>query len=118
MNAIYVSYDGALDPLGRSQVVPYLEGLSARGWSFDLVTFEKDERWRDEKSRREMEERLAAAQIAWSPLRYHKRPPVLSTAFGNTSTADFTVKKRMTSSSMRRLRSNSLTTSGVARYFQ
>ena len=31
MNAIYVSYDGALDPLGRSHVVPYLEGLSARG---------------------------------------------------------------------------------------
>jgi glycosyltransferase involved in cell wall biosynthesis len=81
MNAIYVSYDGALDPLGRSQVVPYLEGLSARGWRFDLVTFEKDERWRDEKSRREMEDRLAAARIAWAPLRYHKRPPVLSTAF-------------------------------------
>jgi glycosyltransferase involved in cell wall biosynthesis len=81
MNAIYVSYDGALDPLGRAQVVPYLEGLSARGWRFDLVTFEKDERWRDEKSRREMEDRLAAARIAWSPLRYHKRPPVLSTAF-------------------------------------
>jgi glycosyltransferase involved in cell wall biosynthesis len=80
MNALYVSYDGALDPLGRSQVVPYLEGLSARGWGFDLVTFEKEERWRDEGSRRDMEERLAAARIEWSPLRYHKRPPVLSTA--------------------------------------
>lgn len=42
MHALYVSYDGALDPLGRSQVVPYLEGLAARGWSHDLVTFEKD----------------------------------------------------------------------------
>ena len=41
MNALYVSYDGALDPLGRSQVVPYLEGLAARGWRFDLVTFEE-----------------------------------------------------------------------------
>jgi glycosyltransferase involved in cell wall biosynthesis len=81
MNAIYVSYDGALDPLGRAQVVPYLEGLSARGWRFDLVTFEKDERWGDERSRREMEERLAASRISWAPLRYHKRPPVLSTAF-------------------------------------
>src|SRR5688572_28767155 len=81
MHALYVSYDGALDPLGRSQVVPYLEGLSARGWRFDLVTFEKDERWRDATSRREMEQRLAAAGIAWAPLRYHKRPPVLSTAF-------------------------------------
>ena len=44
---LYLSYDGALDPLGRSQVVPYLEGLSGRGWRFDLVTFEKGERWRE-----------------------------------------------------------------------
>src|SRR5687768_7813347 len=81
MHALYVSYDGALDPLGRSKVVPYLEGLAARGWTFDLVTFEKDERWRDEALRRGMEVRLNAAGIAWAPLRYHKRPPVLSTAF-------------------------------------
>jgi glycosyltransferase involved in cell wall biosynthesis len=81
MNALYLSYDGALDPLGRSQVVPYLEGLSARGWRFDLVTFEKEERWRDERSRQEMVGRLADSSIGWSPLRYHKRPPVLSTAF-------------------------------------
>jgi glycosyltransferase involved in cell wall biosynthesis len=86
-HALYVSYDGALDPLGRSQVVPYLEGLSALGWRFDLVTFEKDERWRDEGSRRAMQERLAASAIGWSPLRYHKRPPVLSTAFDVSAAA-------------------------------
>jgi glycosyltransferase involved in cell wall biosynthesis len=80
MNALYVSYDGALDPLGRSQVIPYLEGLSGRGWRFSLVTFEKDERWADRAARRETAERLAASHIDWSPLRYHKRPPALSTA--------------------------------------
>ena len=80
MDALYLSYDGALDPLGRSQVVPYLEGLSGQGWRFDLVTFEKEERWRDPDSRRAMEARLAAGGIRWRPLRYHKRPPVVSTA--------------------------------------
>ena len=39
MDALYLSYDGALDPLGRSQVVPYLEGPAGHGWGFDLVTF-------------------------------------------------------------------------------
>jgi glycosyltransferase involved in cell wall biosynthesis len=81
MHVLYVSYDGALDPLGRSQVVPYLEGLSAAGYDFDLVTFEKEERWADEPSRRVMAERLATSRIRWSPLRYHKRPPILSTTF-------------------------------------
>ena len=81
MDALYLSYDGALDPLGRSQVLPYLEGLSGRGWRFDLVTFEKEERWRDAHGRLEMETRMAASIIRWSPLRYHKRPRVLSTAF-------------------------------------
>lgn len=80
MDALYLSYDGALDALGRSQVVPYLEGLSGRGWRFDLVTFEKEERWRESDSRRAMEDRLAEAGINWRPLPYHKRPPVVSTA--------------------------------------
>ena len=80
MDALYLSYDGALDPLGRSQVVPYLEGLSGRGWRFDLVTFEKGERWRESDSRSAMETRLAEANIRWRPLPYHKRPPVVSTA--------------------------------------
>ena len=80
MNALYASYDGALDALGRSQVIPYLEGLSGRGWRYDLVTFEKDERWSDEAARRAIADRLAASHIGWAPLRYHKRPPALSTA--------------------------------------
>lgn len=79
MRALYLSYDGALDPLGRSQVVPYLEGLSRRGYAFDLVTFEKPARWADGDARTAMEDRLAASDIEWHPLRYRKRPPILST---------------------------------------
>ena len=45
MRVVYVSYDGALDPLGASQVVPYLLGLAARGVAITLISFEKRERW-------------------------------------------------------------------------
>ena len=37
---LYVSYDGILEPLGRSQVLAYLEGLSNRNKIY-LISFEK-----------------------------------------------------------------------------
>jgi glycosyltransferase involved in cell wall biosynthesis len=80
VDVLYISYDGALDPLGCSQVVPYVEGLAARGHQFDLVTFEKRHRWGDDEQLREMAERLAKAGVRWHPLRYHKRLPPVATA--------------------------------------
>jgi len=70
---VYVSYDGAGEPLGRSQVVAYLVRL-ARDCDIALVSFEKD---RD--SRPETEALLRDAGISWVPRSYHRRPPVLST---------------------------------------
>jgi glycosyltransferase involved in cell wall biosynthesis len=77
----YLSYDGALDPLGSSQVVPYLEGLAAEGVAFTLFTFEKPDRLADEPRRRAMKARLDGSGIAWRPLRYHKSPRVPATLF-------------------------------------
>jgi glycosyltransferase involved in cell wall biosynthesis len=74
MNVIYVSYDGALDPLGASQVVPYLIGLAARGVSITLITFEKPERWTQSGGGIALRARLEVCGIRWRPLRYHKRP--------------------------------------------
>ena len=42
-NVLYISYDGMTDPLGQSQVLPYLEGLSQQGFRFTLLSFEKKE---------------------------------------------------------------------------
>ncbi len=80
-SVLYISYDGALDPLGRSQVVPYVEGLAARGYRFHLLTFEKPSRWADREARHRMADRLAGAGVRWHPLTYHKRPPVAATAW-------------------------------------
>ena len=39
-NILYLSYDGMTDPLGQSQVLPYLAGLSKKGFRFHLISFE------------------------------------------------------------------------------
>lgn len=79
IRVVYASYDGALDPLGGSQVVPYLLGLSQRGVSVTLVSFEKPERWADVEARRALEARLAQGGVPWRPLPYHRRPRVPAT---------------------------------------
>ncbi|HEX6737144.1 MAG TPA: glycosyltransferase [Vicinamibacteria bacterium] len=81
MRVVYVSYDGALDPLGQSQVVPYLEGLAAEGVRLALVSFEKPERWADAAARGRLEDRLREAGIRWRPLRYHPRPRLFAKAW-------------------------------------
>jgi len=79
VRVIYVSYDGALDPLGASQVVPYLLGLAVRGFAITLVSFEKPARWARVTVRGELQRRLEACGIRWRPLRYHKRPRLAGT---------------------------------------
>ena len=75
---LYVSYDGALEPLGDSQVVSYLERLAA-DYAITLLSFEKPSDAADKARMREMSTRLNAKGIQWVPMRYHKRPPVIST---------------------------------------
>jgi len=77
---LYLSYDGVLEPLGESQVVSYLEGL-AGDHAITLLSFEKPDDHEDAQRMVAMSTRLAAQHIEWVPLRYHKWPPVLSTAY-------------------------------------
>lgn len=81
MRVAYLSYDGVLDPLGSSQVVPYLEGLASRGFTHELVSFEKPARLAEVERRRSMAARLSRSAIAWHPLRYHKTPRIPATLF-------------------------------------
>ena len=80
MSILYISYDGALGPLGESQVVAYLERLSARH-AIALLSFEKPLDAADTARVDALRKRLALAGIRWLPLRYHRRQPVLSTAW-------------------------------------
>jgi glycosyltransferase involved in cell wall biosynthesis len=79
LRVVYVSYDGALDPLGSSQVLPYLSGLTERGFEIALVSFEKPARWHAKAARLALQRRLDRAGIVWQPLPYHRRPRVPAT---------------------------------------
>ena len=76
---LYLSYDGVLEPLGESQVVSYLERL-AGDYAITLLSFEKPQDTARADRVTAMAARLSAATVDWVPLRYHKRPPVVSTA--------------------------------------
>jgi glycosyltransferase involved in cell wall biosynthesis len=76
---LYLSYDGMTDPLGQSQVLPYLVGLSERGHKISLISFEK--RARSEAECEVVRSICATAGIDWHPKSYHKRPPLLSGLF-------------------------------------
>lgn len=75
-NSLYVSLDGLTDPLGRSQVLPYLTGLAALGHRITILSAEKPARFAAEG---ETVRRLCtAAGIDWQPIRYRQKPPILS----------------------------------------
>lgn len=74
---LYLSYDGMTDPLGQSQVLPYIIGLSKQGYRFHLVSFEKPGRF--QKNRAIIDDICQINQIDWHPLTYTKWPPLLST---------------------------------------
>ncbi|HYC96176.1 MAG TPA: glycosyltransferase family 4 protein [Sphingomicrobium sp.] len=76
---LYITYDGLTDPLGRSQVLPYLAGLAGRGHRITILSFEKPERMARDGAR--VRQLCADAGFEWHPLTYHKRPPILSSAY-------------------------------------
>lgn len=79
MRVLYLSYDGMTDPLGSSQVIPYLRGLAALKHRITIVSAEKPQRF--ERDGAQIRALLESLGIAWSPLVYHKRPPMLSTVW-------------------------------------
>lgn len=78
-HALYLSYDGMTDPLGQSQVLPYIIGLTQAGYIFHLVSFEKPDRYAE--NRATIEAICKENNIDWHPLKYTKRPPLLSTVW-------------------------------------
>ncbi|MBV0913474.1 glycosyltransferase [Anianabacter salinae] len=78
--ALYITYDGVLEPLGQSQVLGYLERLS-RDHDLWLVSFEKPADLQDGARRAALAARLDGLGIRWTALRYHKRPSAIATAW-------------------------------------
>ena len=64
------------DPLGQSQVLPYLVGLSKMGYQFTLLSVEKDNRF--EKFKDIIEAICKGSNITWVPLKFYTSPPIVS----------------------------------------
>jgi glycosyltransferase involved in cell wall biosynthesis len=73
---LYLSYDGLTDPLGQSQVLPYIKGLASNGRSFTVISFEKN---KASYSYQEIFNSISSSNIDWIPISYTKQPPILST---------------------------------------
>ena len=80
---LFISYNGMLDPLGQTQVIPYLRGLAKRGVQFTLLSFERAAAFEGESVRKrdELRRELSEQGIEWHWLRYHQRPSVPATTY-------------------------------------
>lgn len=65
------------DPLGQSQVIPYLVGLSKLGCEIHILSAEKTINFEINNER--IKNSLDANGIFWHPVNYTKKPPVIST---------------------------------------
>ena len=60
---LYITYDGLTDPLGQSQILPYIYRLCDKGFKFSIISFEKKDRL--EKYGKELNKKLSERNISW-----------------------------------------------------
>ncbi len=77
---LYLSYTGIMQPLGESQVMQYLLGLSVKH-ELDLVSFERKQDVKDVERYKRIKNTLDNAGINWHVRRYHKKPGGLATVY-------------------------------------
>ena len=82
-SVLFISYNGMLEPLGQTQVLPYLRELSKRGVTFTLLSFERAQAFTVAGRRQceELKRDLHAEKIDWHWLRYHQRPSLPATMY-------------------------------------
>ena len=73
---LYISWDGMTDPLGQSQVIPYLLGLTKQGYSFTILSCEKAVPFK--KNEAKIRQLLSKHNIRWEPIPFTTFPPIIS----------------------------------------
>ena len=72
-NVLYLTRNGLLEPLGQSQIWPYLRGLS-RDHRITLISFEKPADSCDPVAVQKMHHQCANHGICWIPLQFRSQP--------------------------------------------
>lgn len=76
---LYLTRNGLLEPLGQSQVLAYLRGLS-KIYDITLISYEKDEDWDDSARVARQRAECEALGIRWLPQRFVPRPKYIAPA--------------------------------------
>jgi len=71
MKVLYITYDGLLDPLGSSQILPYLIGINDSSKSIFIISVEKPERYL--KDFEKLNRELLDKNIYWEPLLFSQK---------------------------------------------
>lgn len=70
-SSLFITYDGLLDPLGGSQILPYLKAIATREDHLHVLSFEKPERYA--LAADVLREALSQTSIRWTPLVFTRR---------------------------------------------
>jgi glycosyltransferase involved in cell wall biosynthesis len=81
--ALFISYNGMLEPLGQTQVIPYLSELAKRGVVVTLLSFEKPKAFVPDgvEQCKQLQQKLSARGIEWHWLPYHQSPSLPATVY-------------------------------------
>ncbi len=76
---LFITYDGLLDPLGGSQILPYLYSIAGHPRQLHIVSFEKPGRF--ERGKSALRDELGKRDIGWTPLTFTSRMGKLGKAW-------------------------------------
>lgn len=69
-NVLFLSLDGLLQPLGRSQIVAYVTGLASAGIPYIVISAESRKDLNDTRLVEELREELLLSGVSWEPVEY------------------------------------------------
>lgn len=81
--SLFISYNGMLEPLGQTQVMPYLREIAKAGVKVSLLSFEKPSAYTIEGRNKceQLKVQLLSEGIEWHWLPYHQTPSLPATAY-------------------------------------
>ncbi len=71
--ALYITNLGLLDNLAKTQILPYLKGLSEKGVKINILSFEKKHNLENKAALERLHGELSDLNIKWDRLPYHAR---------------------------------------------
>ncbi|MEI6020380.1 MAG: glycosyltransferase [Bacteroidota bacterium] len=69
-STLFISFDGLSDPLGQSQILPYLCGIAGNGYQITILSCEKQSRIKAEE--KAIRERISKLSIDWQYVPYEE----------------------------------------------